>query len=125
MSIHDARARAAKLLEGFEKSTGALVSAQISQTNCQKEEENMMLKKQEEALQENVFLKRFVHVQNERCKEYEGRKQELKNLKDLVNQKKEQLRNLEVYNYGLQLNLDEALKNCSNVPAGRFNPDVF
>ncbi|XP_062013860.1 uncharacterized protein LOC133730249 [Rosa rugosa] len=65
-------------------------------------------------------------ARNERYKEHEGRDQELKNLKDLVDQQKEQLRKLEIYKYGLQLQLNEALKNnYSCVPAGRFNPDVF
>lgn len=126
-SVDDARARAAKVLEGFEKSTSARVFAEIAQTKCQKEEENNVLKEQKESLvEENSFLKRFVYAQNEQHKEYEGRDQELKNLKDLVAQQMEQLRTLEVNNHGLKLHLNEALRSTySNFRAGGFNPDVF
>lgn len=56
-----------------------------------------MLREQVEALiQENTILKRAVSIQHERQKEFEGRNQELQQLKELVSQYQEQLKTLEV-----------------------------
>lgn len=101
-SVDDARARAAKVLQCFQKSIGASFE------------------------KENMVLKRAVFVLLQRQKEYEGRSRELKHLKELVAQQQEQLRALEVNNYGLNLHLKQALQCDSNiVPATSFNPDVF
>lgn len=60
-------------------------------------QENNLLKEQLQALiQENVILKRAVSIQHERQKEFEGKSQELHNLKQLASQYQEQLRTLEV-----------------------------
>ncbi|PRQ34981.1 hypothetical protein RchiOBHm_Chr5g0075061 [Rosa chinensis] len=102
ISVEDARARAAKVLKGFEKSIGASFE------------------------KENMVLKRAVCALLERQKELEGRSRELMHMKELVAQQQEQLRALEVNNYGLNLHLKQALQCNSNfVPAGSFNPDVI
>lgn len=60
-------------------------------------QENMTLKEQLEVLlRENSILKRAVAIQHERQKEYDERTQELQQLKQLVAQYQEQVRNLEV-----------------------------
>lgn len=101
-SVDDARARAAKVLQCFQKSIGASFD------------------------KENIVLKNAVLVLLQRQKEYEGRSRELKHLKELVAQQQEQLRALEVNNYGLNLHLKQALQcDSNNVPATTFNPDVF
>lgn len=57
----------------------------------------MTLKEQLEVLlRENSILKRAVAIQHERQKEYDERNQEVQQLKQLVVQYQEQLRNLEV-----------------------------
>lgn len=59
-----------------------------------------MLKQQlESVLQENAILKRAVSIQHERHKEFEEMGNELHQLKQLVSQYQEQLRNLEVRFY--------------------------
>lgn len=101
-SVEDARAKAAKVLKGFEKSIGARFE------------------------KENMVLKRAVCVLLKRRKELEGGSREVRHLKELVAHQQEQLRALETTNYGLNLHLKQALQCNSNfVPAGSFNPDVF
>ncbi|KAL0340501.1 UNVERIFIED_CONTAM: hypothetical protein Sradi_4566900 [Sesamum radiatum] len=87
-------------------------------------QENTMLKQQLEVLiQENNILKRAVSIQHERQKEFEEMGQELHQLKQLVSQYQEQLRNLEINNYALAMHLKQAQQ--SNSISGRFHPDVF
>ncbi|XVE63690.1 hypothetical protein DITRI_Ditri07aG0040200 [Diplodiscus trichospermus] len=120
-NIDDARARATRALEFLEKSIRARAGEEVAQNFHQ---ENMMLKKQLEALmQENTILKRAVAVQHERQKEYEDQGQELQHLKQLVSQYQEQLRTLEVNNYALTMHLKQA-QQSSSIP-GHFKPDVF
>ncbi|KAB2050067.1 hypothetical protein ERO13_A13G200500v2 [Gossypium hirsutum] len=120
-NIDDARARASRALEVFEKSIHARAGAEVAQNVHQ---ENMMLKEQLETLiQENTILKRAVAVQHERQKEYENQSQELQHLKQVISQYQEQLRTLEINNYALTMHLKQA-QQSSNIP-GRFNPDVF
>ncbi|KAA3486062.1 Doublesex and mab-3-related transcription factor 3 [Gossypium australe] len=120
-NIDDARARASRALEVFEKSIHAPAGAEVAQNLHQ---ENMMLKEQLETLiQENTILKRAVAVQHERQKEYENQSQELQHLKQVISQYQEQLRTLEINNYALTVHLKQA-QQSSNIP-GRFNPDVF
>ncbi|XP_042378198.1 uncharacterized protein LOC121971133 isoform X1 [Zingiber officinale] len=119
--IDDARARASRALEFFEKSIMDRTSAEVL-PNLQKE--NVMLKEQVEILlRENSVLKRAVSIQHERQKEFEERSQELQHLKQLVAQYQEQVRTLEINNYALTVHLRQAQQG-SSMP-GRYNPDVF
>ncbi|XP_019189588.1 PREDICTED: uncharacterized protein LOC109184013 isoform X1 [Ipomoea nil] len=131
-NIDDAKARASRALEVFEKS----IYANASETATQSfQQENLILKQQLEALlQENNILKRAVSIQHERQKEFEERGQEVNQLKQLLAQYQEQLRTLEgslfillrphqVNNYALAMHLKQAQQ--SNSMPGRFNPDIF
>lgn len=120
-NIDDAKARASRALEVFEKS----IYAHASETARQSfQQENLILKQQLEAvLQENNILKRAVSIQHERQKEFEERGQEVNQLKQLLAQYQEQLRTLEVNNYALAMHLKQAQQ--SNSMPGRFNPDIF
>lgn len=119
--VADARVRASRALEAFEKSICAHVSAEAVQ-NVQ--QENAMLKEQVQGLlQENGILKRAVSIQHERQKEYEAKSQEVQQLKQLLSQCQEHIRTLEVNNYALAMHLKQAQQN--NTIPGHFNPDVF
>ncbi|XP_010557605.1 PREDICTED: uncharacterized protein LOC104826550 [Tarenaya hassleriana] len=119
--MNDAKARAARALEVFEKSIRARAGAEAMKSLQQ---ESMMLRQQVEAVvQENTILKRAVVTQQKRQKEFEDQSQELQHLKQLITQYQEQLRTLEVNNYALTLHLKQAQQN-SSIP-GRFHPDVF
>jgi len=119
--IADARVRAFRSFEVFEKSV--LQSAGVdAMENLHKE--NMVLKEQlENVLRENAILKRAVAIQHDRQKEFASTCQELGQLKQLVAQYQEQVRNLEINNYALTMHLRQAQQNNS-IP-GRFNPDIF
>ncbi|XP_011648696.1 uncharacterized protein LOC101217268 isoform X1 [Cucumis sativus] len=120
-NMDDARSRASRVLEVLEKSICARANAEAANNFHQ---ENKMLREQVEALiQENTILKRAVSIQHERQKEFEGRNQELQQLKELVSQYQEQLKTLEVNNYALTVHLKQA-QQSSSIP-GRFHPDVF
>ncbi|KAK6791639.1 hypothetical protein RDI58_010720 [Solanum bulbocastanum] len=80
-NIDDAKVRASRALEDFEKA----ICARATEAACGFQKENMMLKQQFEALiQENAILKRAVAIQHERQKEFEDRGNELNQLKQLV-----------------------------------------
>ncbi|KAG2656540.1 hypothetical protein PVAP13_1KG091000 [Panicum virgatum] len=92
--IDDARARASRALEAFEKSIMDRVGAEAVH-NLHRE--NVMLKDQLSIiLRENAVLKRGVAIQHERQKEFDVRTQEADSLKQLVLQYQEQLKTLEV-----------------------------
>ncbi|OEL25759.1 hypothetical protein BAE44_0013223 [Dichanthelium oligosanthes] len=119
--IDDARARASRALEAFEKSIMDRVGAEAVQ-NLHRE--NVMLKEQLTIiLRENAVLKRGVAIQHERQKEFDVRTQEADSLKQLVLQYQEQLKTLEINNYALRVHLKQAQQN--NSMPGRFPPDVF
>lgn len=119
-SIDDARARATRLLESFEKCISSRAGAEAAQ-NFHKE--NIMLKAQIEVLRkDNSILKRAVAIQHERQKEYDERNQEVQQLKQLIAQGKEQLRTLEINNYALKMHLRQA-QQSNSLPG--FNSDVF
>ncbi|XP_074274009.1 uncharacterized protein LOC141597443 [Silene latifolia] len=119
--VNDARIRATRALEAFEKSICARANAQTAQNFQQ---ENLMLKGQVESLlQENGILKRAVSIQHERQKEFEAKSGEVQQLKQLLSQCQEHIRTLEVNNYALGMHLKQAQQN--NTIPGRFNPDVF
>ncbi|KAJ3693285.1 hypothetical protein LUZ60_008765 [Juncus effusus] len=119
--VNDARVRASRALEVLEKSIVSRAGSEAAQ-NLQKE--NLMLKGHMEGLlKENSILKRAVAIQHERQKEQEDKNQELNQMKQLVSQYQEQVRNLEVTNYALTIHLQQAQQG-SSMP-GRFHPDVF
>ncbi|RCV05157.1 hypothetical protein SEVIR_1G059600v4 [Setaria viridis] len=119
--IDDARARASRALEAFEKSIMDRVGPEAVQ-NLHRE--NVMLKEQLAIiLRENAVLKRGVAIQHERQKEFDARTQEVDSLKQLVLQYQEQLKTLEINNYALRVHLKQAQQN--NSMPGRFPPDVF
>ncbi|KAL2929687.1 Transcriptional regulator MraZ [Bienertia sinuspersici] len=119
--VEDARLRASRALEAFEKSVYAHAKAETAQ-NLQ--QENSTLKEQLQLLlQENGILKRAVSIQHERQKEFEAKSQEVQQLKQLLSQCQEHIRTLEVNNYALAMHLKQAEQNNS-IP-GRFNPDIF
>ncbi|WVZ77598.1 hypothetical protein U9M48_025451 [Paspalum notatum var. saurae] len=119
--IDDARARASRALEAFEKSIMDRVGVEALQ-NLHRE--NAMLKEQLAIiLQENAVLKRGVAIQHERQKEFDVRTQEVDSLKQLVLQYQEQIKTLEINNYALRVHLKQAQQN--NSLPGRFPPDVF
>ncbi|KAJ3679142.1 hypothetical protein LUZ60_017153 [Juncus effusus] len=120
--MDDARARASRALEVFEKSVLARnCPADVIQTL---HKENVMLKEQVDVvLRENGILKKAVAIQHERQKEFEGTNQELHNLKQLAAQYQDQIRNLEITNYTLSMHLRQAQQ--SNSIPGRFHPDIF
>ncbi|CAN0901158.1 hypothetical protein LINGRAHAP2_LOCUS21262 [Linum grandiflorum] len=120
-NMDDAKARASRALEALEKSIYARAGAEAAKDFKM---ENVKLKEQVQLLiHENTILKRAVSIQHERQKEFEGRNQELEQLKKLVAQYQEQLRTLEVNNYALSMHLQQA-QQSSSIP-GRFHPDVF
>lgn len=119
--IDDARARASRALEVFEKSIMDRVGPEAVQ-NLHRE--NVMLKEQLAIiLRENAVLKRGVAIQHERQKEFDVRTQEVDSLKQLVLQYQEQIKTLEINNYALRVHLKQAQQG--NSMHGRFPPDVF
>ncbi|XP_062199316.1 uncharacterized protein LOC133901821 [Phragmites australis] len=117
----DAKARASRVLEVFERSVISHIGAEALQ-NFQKE--NSVYKEQSEAvIRENTILKKAVAIQHERQKECDERNQELQQLKQLVVQYQEQVRSLEVNNYALSMHLRQAQQG--NSMAGHFHRDIF
>ncbi|XP_017974627.1 PREDICTED: uncharacterized protein LOC18603427 [Theobroma cacao] len=121
-SMDDAKARASRLLEVLQKSISRSAAEEAAQSF---HKENIMLKEQIEVLiHENTVLKRAVVIQHERQKDLDDKNHELQHLRQLVSQYQEQLRTLEVNNYGLMMHLRQAQQNNSSIP-GCFHPDVF
>lgn len=119
-NLDDARDRAAKALEAFEKSVIARTGSMFEAL----QKENAMLKEQLQGLlRDNHILKRAVAIQHERQAEHESCSQAMQQLKQLVAQYQEQIRTLELNNYSLNLHLRKAEEGTS-IP-GRFHPDVF
>ncbi|KAK6795527.1 hypothetical protein RDI58_008980 [Solanum bulbocastanum] len=120
-SVDDARARATRVLESLERSISVHAGAAAAE-NVHKE--NVMLKEQIEVfLREKAIFKRAIAIQHERQKEYDDRNQEVQQLKQMIVQYQEQIKNLEVNNYALTMHLHQAQQNNS-IP-GRFHPDIF
>lgn len=118
--LNDARARASRTLEAFEKT----VMARSGATAEVLYKEVTSLKEQvKELLNENSILKRAVSIQHDRQLEQEEKAKELQHLQQLVAQYQERVRTLELNNYALTINLRKAEEGGS-MP-GRFHPDVF
>eukprot|EP00878_Enallax_costatus_P011577 GHUV01012085.1.p1 GENE.GHUV01012085.1~~GHUV01012085.1.p1 ORF type:complete len:200 (+),score=67.03 GHUV01012085.1:587-1186(+) len=107
----DARARAGKMLQAFEQFIAARSKQQPPQA------------KAEEALKENVILKRAVQIQNAKLQEAAAKDHELSELKQLLGQYQERLRHLELNNYSLALHLQKATSSMSQTANGP--PDIF
>lgn len=116
-SLDDAKVRATRALEAFEKvASGSFLG--------ETQKENAVLKEQlQNVIRENHILKRAVAIQHERQVEHENCPQEIQLLKQSIAQYQEQVRTLEVNNYALNLHLRKAQEGTS-MP-GRFHPDVF
>ncbi|KAH9302683.1 hypothetical protein KI387_014266, partial [Taxus chinensis] len=118
--LDDARTRASRTLEAFEKTvmarSGATAEILYKEVTSLKEQVR-------ELLHENSILKRAVAIQHERQLEQEEKAKELQQLHQLVAQYQEQVKTLELNNYALTLHLRKA-EEGSSMP-GRFHPDVF
>lgn len=88
-------------------------------------EQISMKEKIEWIVKENGILKRAVAIQHERQKDYDGRNQEVQQLKQLVAQYQEQLRSLEAKNYALRMYLRQADHQGNSMIPDHCNPDVF
>ncbi|GJN40319.1 hypothetical protein PR202_gb29522 [Eleusine coracana subsp. coracana] len=145
----DAKDRASRVLEVFERSITSCIGAEPLQS-FQKaislltlealfllyilydlhviivafKQENSVCKEQFEAvIKENTILKKAVAIQHEWQKEHEERSQELQQLKQLVVHYQEQVRSLEVNNYALSMHLSQSQQR-SSIP-GHFNRHIF
>jgi len=117
----DAKARASRVLEVFERAMTSRIGAEAHQSF---HKENSVCKEQFEAvIRENTILKKAFAIQHERQKEQDARSQELQQLKQLVVQYQEQVRSLEVNNYALSMHLRQAQQG-SSIP-GHFHRDIF
>ncbi|KAJ3679140.1 hypothetical protein LUZ60_017151 [Juncus effusus] len=119
--INDAKNRAFRMLEVFEKSIAVRCATEI--TDKFKEEHEKLKEQFEAMVHENGVLKRAVVIQHERQKEYGNKILELEGLKQLMPQYQEKIRTLEMSNYSLSVHLKQAQQN-SSIP-GHFHPDVF
>lgn len=118
--LDDARARALRILEAFEKTVMSRSGAIAEVLH----KENTSIKEQvQNLLNENNILKRAVTIQHERQLEQEEKSKEVQQLRQLVAQYQEQVRTLELNNYALKLHLRKA-EEGSSMP-GRFHPDIF
>ncbi|WVZ92282.1 hypothetical protein U9M48_038360 [Paspalum notatum var. saurae] len=120
--IDDAKARASRVLEGFQfqKTVAPGVNGQALH---ELQKENSVVKERLEAvMRENNILKSGIAIQYERQKDYDEKNKELQQLKQHVAQYQEQIRNLEKSNYTLSMHLKA--KEGRSIP-GYFHPDVF
>ncbi|KAI3873561.1 hypothetical protein MKW98_009678 [Papaver atlanticum] len=106
-TMDDAKARAPRLLEAFEK----FIRSQQSDTVIGESTVNNPSSQQLETVTaENTVLKRAVSIQHERQKEFDGITQQLKQLLD---------------NYALTMHLRQATQNNNSIISRPFGPDVF
>ncbi|GJX74180.1 UBA-like protein [Tanacetum coccineum] len=135
-SIDDARLRARRVLETFEKSVTERAVSEAGErlqkasssllflfTHIHTEQACRHMERIEALLRENTILKRGVAIQHKNQQEYDERNQEVQLLKQMLSQYQERCRTLEVNNYALQMRLQQAEQN-SSIP-GRFHPDIF
>ncbi|KAJ7977105.1 Ubiquitin system component Cue [Quillaja saponaria] len=116
-NLDDARVRAARILEAFEQCISA-------QTRVSEELEHASLKEHlQSLLHDNQILKRAVAIQHERFLEQEERTKGVQQLKHVLSQYQERLRNLELNNYALKLHLQRA--QGSSAMSGHSLPDIF
>ncbi|KAI3952823.1 hypothetical protein MKX01_006866 [Papaver californicum] len=122
--IDDARRRAARILEAFEKSVAenaraslevsyALSSKEIVMGNAPRDCGNE--RASAEHVRDNSILKRAVAIQHERNLEHEVKVREVEQLKHAIGQFQEQIRTLEMNNYTLKVHLQRA-QGSSSIP---------
>ena len=118
----DAKFRAERVLEALEKTLSARAHEEAGKKF---QEESVAVQQQVEALmKDNTVLKRAVAIQHERQKALEDANQQLEFFKQLIPQHQEKVRNLEVNNYALKLQLEQ-MEHGNYMMPQRFNPDVF
>ncbi|KAL0806059.1 PREDICTED: uncharacterized protein LOC106296397 isoform X1 [Brassica oleracea var. oleracea] len=118
----DAKFRAERVLEALEKTLSARAHEEAGKKF---QEESVAVQQQVEALmKDNTVLKRAVAIQHERQKALEDANQQLEFFKQLIPQYQEKVRNLEVNNYALKLQLEQ-MEHGNYMMPQRFNPDVF
>ncbi|KAJ1703615.1 hypothetical protein LUZ63_003394 [Rhynchospora breviuscula] len=119
--VNDAKNRAFRMLEVFEKSIKEYNVAEAMEAF---QVEHSKLKEQMESLlYENGILKKAVTIQHERLKEYGDKVKELDGLKQTLSQYQEKIRTLELNNYALAMHLKRSQENSPI--QGHFNRDVF
>nr|DAD27770.1 TPA_asm: hypothetical protein HUJ06_029238 [Nelumbo nucifera] len=115
--LDDARGRAARILEVFERNV-------VAHARALEEQEVASLREHlQSLLNDNQILKRAVAIQHERSLEQEEKVREVQELKHMISQYQEQLRTSELNNYTLKLHLQRAHEYSSS--PGHFRPDVF
>ncbi|KAJ4748097.1 hypothetical protein LUZ62_082502 [Rhynchospora pubera] len=119
--VNDAKNRAFRMLEVFEKSAKENNVAEAMEAF---QVEHSKLKEQMKSLlHENGILKKAVAIQHERLKEYDDKVKELDELKQTLPQYQEKIRTLELDNYALAMHLKRSQE--SSPIQGHFNRDVF
>lgn len=119
--LNDAKTRASRILELFEKFVTDHTSHGALESLCK---ENEKWKEQVEVLlHENNILKRAVSIQHERQRTFDAQNEEVQQLRQMLSQCKEQIRTLEMNNYTLGVHLKVA-QQSSSFP-GRHHPDFF
>ncbi|KAF9600869.1 hypothetical protein IFM89_013465 [Coptis chinensis] len=116
--MDDARLRATRMLEAFERSIVAHLTDSDRQLELASLKEHL-----QGLLKDNQILKRAVAIQHVRNSEQEEKLKEVEHLKHMINQYQDQLRTLEINNYTLKLHLQRA-QESSSIP-GNFHPDIF
>uniref|UniRef100_A0A6V7QT42 CUE domain-containing protein n=1 Tax=Ananas comosus var. bracteatus TaxID=296719 RepID=A0A6V7QT42_ANACO len=113
----DVRGRAMKFLEAFERNV-------VENATASAEDEANSLKEQLQCLiRDNQILKKAVAIQHERNLEHEEKVKEVQQLKLIISQYQEQVRNLEMTNYTLKVHLQKA-QEANSIP-NHFHPDIF
>ncbi|KAJ1269068.1 hypothetical protein BS78_07G182100 [Paspalum vaginatum] len=108
--IDDAKARASRVLGDFQKTVTPGVNGQALH---ELQKENYVVKERlVAAIRENTILKSGVAIQYERQKDYDEKNKELQQLKQLVAQYQDQVRNLE---YERQKDYDEKNKELQQL----------
>ncbi|XP_043715548.1 uncharacterized protein LOC122663919 isoform X2 [Telopea speciosissima] len=114
--LDDARSRATRILEAFERNV-------VAHARASEEELTSLREHLHSLLRDNQILKRAVAIQHERNLEQEDKAREVQQLKHVLSQYQEQLQTLELNNYTLKLHLQRA-QESSSIPE-HFHPDVF
>lgn len=115
-NVPDAKARAAKILQSFERA-----AVEHSLKTSQPRE-------LEETLKENALLKRAVAIQNAKIQELSAdgaANGEVARLRAAVEELQQRLHAAEVQNYSLQLHLKQAADSKDPMQAAFRNPDVY
>ncbi|KAK2079240.1 hypothetical protein QBZ16_002931 [Prototheca wickerhamii] len=119
--LEDARARAARLLEAFERGVLSHSASQETASSPTK-----LRHQASELARENALLKRAVAIQNARLHEAGAREREVAELRAALSEKERQVQGLQVQVYSLQVHLQKATADAERALQPEFrNPDVF